>query len=362
MGHQLLAREASVGRDPAGVEPVRGLGEGGPGRGREPLDALEGVVVAVGDGLLLREERGQLFELRHPHGRRDVREAVVVADLVVPVLGARQASLGRQVFGPLRQRWVVRRQHATTTGGDDLVAVERITTNLTNRADVFARERPAAETRTERLGGIFDQKDAIPFAGFGDGGELRRVAEDVDDLDRLGHRQALALAAIELRDDLVGGKIPRGELGVDEGERAALVRDGARRGDEGHRRAEDFVAPLDAREPHGDVQGGGATGAGDGVFGPHVGRELALEALDERTDRGDEIRPQTFVQIGALVASEERLGQRHEGRFRHGGTRCCSGRAKPATSRRSAAGRRGARPSAPSRALLSRTPDRTTRS
>ena len=50
--------------------------------------------VAIGDRFLPGEEVADLFELRHAHGRREVGEAVVVADLIVDEGEAGQLGLG----------------------------------------------------------------------------------------------------------------------------------------------------------------------------------------------------------------------------------------------------------------------------
>ena len=66
---------------------------------------------------------------------------------------------------------------------------------------------------------------------------------------------------------------------------------------------------ADAREAEGEMQRRRARRERDGVLGPDVRRELALESVDVRPDRGDPVRGEGFVDKAEFVLAEVRGGE-----------------------------------------------------
>src|SRR4030095_15555217 len=94
----------------------------------------------------------EYLELPAADRGKHVTESVVVADLRVLVVRRRIAGLGRQLARMRRQRTVRGDQHAAASGGDDLVAVERVDACSTKSA-----RRATLVRSAERLGRILDE-------------------------------------------------------------------------------------------------------------------------------------------------------------------------------------------------------------
>ena len=122
------------------------------------------------------EDRLQLLELTQAERCADVVDPVVEAEprVVEPAAAVRPALVAEaleQAPGLLRPR----RDHAAFAGRDLLVGVEGEDRVLALRAD-----RPPLVDRAERLAGVVDQRDPVPFADRLQFFQLARVAEDVD--------------------------------------------------------------------------------------------------------------------------------------------------------------------------------------
>ncbi len=124
------------------VQPERRIG---PLRARgrtEPGQVSELGVVPVGDRPAAGEQLGELLELGDAERGRDVRQAIVEADLVVVVGPPGQPGLGRQVAGSTREGLLVGDEHPAAAGRDELVAVEAEAADAADRSDVPAGEPP----------------------------------------------------------------------------------------------------------------------------------------------------------------------------------------------------------------------------
>ena len=163
------------------IRPARSRG------GADAVDAGDGRVVACGDVPPGREQPVELLELRQTERRRDVREPVVVADLVVVVGEAREAGLGREVARPPGERLVVGDDHPAAAGRDELVAVEAERAEPADRADVPARVLALGVARAQRLRRVLDDRDAVSSRGRDD---RRRSAPDARRGGRARSRRA----------------------------------------------------------------------------------------------------------------------------------------------------------------------------
>ena len=139
-------------------------------------------------------------------------------------------------------------------------------------------ERRALVSRAERLAGVLDEREAVPFAELDQRVELARVAEDVDRDDRLrplGDRR-LDRGRVE---------VVRARVDVREHRRRALVDRAVRGRDERERRRDHLVAGADARQPHRKVQAGGAARDRGAVSRADGLGEQLLEARPGRPER-----------------------------------------------------------------------------
>jgi hypothetical protein len=167
-----------------------------------------------------------------------------------------------------------------------------------------------------RLGCILEEPGIVQHRGL-DRVEVRHRVEQV-------HRDgSLDLAACHHRDprglafDVLGIEAPGPPVNIAEDRRRSGVADGVRRGDVAERGHQDEVVLLDAERQQRQVQRRRTARAGDGELAAAELREGALEATDVEALR----QPSTLeavVDIGLLVAQEDRLGYVVEGR-----TLCC---------------------------------------
>src|SRR5262249_5814190 len=160
-------------------------------------------------------------------------------------------------------------------GRDLLVRVERQRRWVPVRA-----ERAPFVARTERLAGVFDEREPVPVADRPQLVELTGIPEDVDGHDRARPRPHRGLD---------GGRIEVERVGVDVGEDRGCphVDRAVGRGDERVGRGDYLVAGSDAGEAHAEVQARRA-----GRHGRAVRRAdgLGEELLEPRPD-GPEREP-----------------------------------------------------------------------
>src|SRR5204863_2136996 len=108
-----------------------------------------------------------------------IREAIVEADLAVNPLGTGVACLRREVAGARRALVIVGEHHATATGRDDLVAVERQTPGGAAGADP-----PALVQSPERLGGVLDERHRPAADDRLEGVEVDRMTTEMEGQQR----------------------------------------------------------------------------------------------------------------------------------------------------------------------------------
>ena len=122
----------------------------------------------------------------------------------------------------------------------------------------------------------------------------------MDGKHRLGVRR-------QLLGKLFGVHVVGDGIDIDEIDFGAKGGAGGGGGDPGERRGEHAVAGFDAEPDEGEEEGGGAVGAGAGVFGAAVRREVVLE-LDAGIAGGGCVLGQDFehglLLFGAVAGAE----------------------------------------------------------
>ena len=164
-GHEPLAVVTVLGGlDEQRVEPVVRVGAVGHAEKRDASHVGESVAIARVVRPLRLDALGKRLDLRQTDGGRDVREPVVVADLVVHEAHGIFLGGRREMSRRSRKGVVLGEDHAAAAGRDDLVRVEGQRAREPDRARVPARERSVAPRRTEALGGVFDDGKAVFLA------------------------------------------------------------------------------------------------------------------------------------------------------------------------------------------------------
>ena len=233
------------------------------------------------DGVELGELGGADGGLRLAHavvGRERLGVAAVGDAIVVLV-----APFGE---GRAEAR-VVRADEAAVAAADVFELVEGIAGEITEESDGFA-----AVGRAPGLGAVFDDEQVMLAREGHDRVHVGRVAGEMDDHDRLGFRREAAadVGGVEI----VGVRVDVGEDGhellVEDADDGAHVGDG---------RGDDFGAGRKFERGDGDVESGGAGGAGEGplqrVGAAELGEErgaLRAVGVEQRrlVDHGGEAR------------------------------------------------------------------------
>ena len=221
-------------------------------------------------------------------------------------------GLRRQVPRPIDDRARVRDEHAAAAGRDDLVAVEGKDPARAERAC-----RTAAVRRSERLGGILDQRHTVPFAEGRDAVVVTALAVQVD----RDHRRGPAAGTHAFRQFLfeqVGIDRPGLRRRVDEDRRRADIGDGV--GGRGKRqgRGQDLVAGSDTEHGERQVKRGRAARQGDSVRHLRHGRDFTLECVDVRSERS---RPSRLERVENELAIETAQIRRRQVNSLHRSTR-----------------------------------------
>jgi hypothetical protein len=212
----------------------------------------------------------------------------------VLVVGSGVAGLGGEVAGGLGERGVIGDEHATSRGGNDLVAVEGMYGGAAEGAG-----GASAVGGSEGFGGILDEGDAVALAGIEDGIDVGGLPVEVGENKGARCPTLRCLAGKELGDE-GGVGIPTDFLGIDENGLGAELDNRGGGGDEGEGGADDLVAWLYAGEAEGKVEGGGAGGESDGVGGTDAPGEVALEGIDIGPDGRDPVTVEGFLDVGSL--------------------------------------------------------------
>jgi hypothetical protein len=110
----------------------------------------------VGDPPARTEELVESLQLSQPNCCLNIRQAVVEANLIVLVGGPGESRLCGQVPCLRRESLIVADDHSAAAGGDDLVAIEGETPELSDRADLA----PIGKCRAEGFGSVLDDRYA----------------------------------------------------------------------------------------------------------------------------------------------------------------------------------------------------------
>ena len=168
------------------------------------------------------------------------------------IVGSGIARLGSEEASLISETSIIRDQHTAPASRDDFITIERV--------DAEKAERPRrcfAISRAEGFGRVLDQFDSVLIAARFDRGDVCRLTIKVHEDKRRGRLTRLGF----LFDDGAGQRgvhIPTAFFGIDEDGLGAEISDRRSGGDEGQRRAEDFVARSDAREAERKMQGSGS--------------------------------------------------------------------------------------------------------
>ena len=149
-----------------------------------------------------------------------------------------------------------------------------------------------------------------------DGGDIRRLAIEMNEDERLGSLAGLGF----LFDDGTGERrihVPALVFRIDEDGLGAEVSDGGGGGDEGQRRTEDFVTRTDAGQTESEMQRGGTGRDRDGMFRADDDGEIFFKRIEIRTRRSDPIGLEGFEDVfdfgGADVGrGKVDTGERHD--------------------------------------------------
>lgn len=285
----LLTRDAREdGVDGQASEPAGRLSPRGFGLHSHTRQTLEGFGVGFEVPPATRDFAGEARELAKADAGRDVAEAVVIADGGMFVMRSRVAGLGGEETRLLGELGVIGDEHAATAGGDDLIAVEGM-----DAGEAEGTGRGFAIGRAKRFGGIFNQLHTMLVATGLDGGDVRRLAIEMDKDKRLGRLADLGF----LFDDRAGERgihVPAALFGIDEDGLGAEIGDGRGGRDEGQRGTQDFVARTDAGQAQREMQGGGAGRDGDGVLRADEPGEIFFKGVEIRSRRRDPIGLESF--------------------------------------------------------------------
>ena len=126
------------------------------------VEAGNGIDFALVRGIVLPFQvqiLGELLELSHADGGLNIRQPVVVADVIVNKPDLVILGLGGEIFRPIGVLAAVGKDHASAAGGDDLVAIERQAPNVANAARVPALELAGGVLRADTFRSVFDDLD-----------------------------------------------------------------------------------------------------------------------------------------------------------------------------------------------------------
>ena len=300
---------------------------GGFGRTHEPVQPGEGLPVAGDDRLTPGHEPVELAQLAGPEGGLHLGHPVVEAQglLFVPPGTGGVGQTGRvagdtvrtQHQQPLIQTLVIGGDRPALAGGDGLDRVE----GEDGRVGIATVPDPAAADifRADRVRRILDNADiAVRRHGL-KGRHVGRQAGEMDRGDQAGPRR-------QRRPCRRRGQVQR--VGVDIGEDGLEpdIGHGIGRCDEGVGRGDSLAGPH-VQPRHTDVQGGGAIGDRDTVFGPDMSGQIGLEGSGGRA-LGQQGRAQDG-QDGGLVpgidglaaVGDDGIRRRHAARPRGTGRR-----------------------------------------
>ena len=234
VGHRLRDLRGRERDDEVRREVAFGVDDGTEAEPRQARDRR------LDDRLVLSEmvaDQVELPDLRQEHGARQFRHPKVQPE-ERPLRVLRSEAVGRVALIVDReesavQLLIVGDDHAAVAAGDGLVLVEAVDAGRPDPADPLPLVR-----RTERLGAVLDERDAVAIGDVLELVEPRRRAEHVDDEDGLGPgRDArLHIGRIEVERVVDLGQ-DRDATGID---------DGGDRGDERETGDDHLVAGPDA--------------------------------------------------------------------------------------------------------------------
>src|ERR1017187_298550 len=258
--YEFIARAAQLGffdeeaTEPVGVHAVRGLWHE-----RDAGEVSKCIPIAEGDGAPLPDTEVQNFELATADTSQHVAHAVVVTEFGVFVSKAGITGLLGPEAGLFDPGGVGGNEHAAAGGCDHLVAVEGERSHFSERAG-----RAVAICSAEGFGGVFEHRHAVAEADCQDGVHVGALSIEVDHYD--GAREFVLLRAlVESVFEDVRVQVPGGAIAVQEYGLCAEIADWITAGDEGERRAKDFIAGPNPEKTQAEMNGGGAAGKRDGL-------------------------------------------------------------------------------------------------
>ena len=274
----------------------------------------ERVAVPVGDRAPRLDQTVEPLHLDHADRGGDVREPVVEADLVVHVVGARDLRLRSEVTDAGQ----VLGSRATTMPPPpveiELVEVERVDAEVADAAGRAPVERAAGPRRSECLGRVLDDGDAVlarPRRGSARG--RRGMAEQVDRHDRLRLGLARLRPARRARSTTTSGsRFQLSGLAVDQRDPGPALVGRVGRRDEREVADPDLVARLDARPR--SAPGAGrrcpvemATASSAPTAAARAGLEGRQIGPEDRARRPRTARAAASTSGGPTVGSERRI-------------------------------------------------------
>ena len=218
---------------------------------------------AVGYGIEFFELRQRDCALQFAHAVVEGREIVVGLGVAIsPGFVDEQKAAATEGI-------VVGDNQATFAGGHVLALLGAEAADGAEGADVLA-----VGLGVEGLSAVFNDRQVVLAGQFHDRGHFAGVAEQVRDHDGFGFGADGSFD--RLRSDVEGDGIDFGE-----DRDRALVQHRRERAHVGNGRGHNFVAWVGVEGSNGNVNGGGARGAGVGVFHAEFCCELLFQALGE---------------------------------------------------------------------------------
>ena len=288
----LFAGDATdLGIDGQARQPARRFAPGGFGLHDDTGEIPEGFGVGFEVSAATRDFAGETSELPKSDAGGDIAEPVVIPDRRMLVMRSGVTGLGRQEASLLGEFGIIGDKHAPSTGGDDLVAVERMDAGQTERAG-----RGFAISRAQGFGGVFNQLHAMLVAARLDGGDIRRLTIEVHEDEGLR-----LLAGFDLLfDDRAGERdihVPALIFRINEDGVGAEIGDGRSGSDESERRTKHFVAGAHASQTEGEMERGRAGGNGDGMFRADDDGKIFFKRIEIRARRRDPIGLEGFQDV-----------------------------------------------------------------
>jgi len=226
----LLARDAGdLWIDGQAGEPVGRLAPRSLGLHGHAGEGFERFGVGFEVSTTPRDFAGETRELAEADTGRDITESVVIADGGMLIVGSGVTRLGSEEARLLGQFGIVGDEHAATASGDDFVTVKGMDAGESEGA-----RRSFAISRAKRLGRIFDELYAMFITAGLDGRDVRRLAIQVHEDERLGSFTSLGF----LFDDGTrerGIDVPAKFFGIDEDGFGPEISNGGCGRDEGQR-------------------------------------------------------------------------------------------------------------------------------